>query len=613
MKVLHKLLIVLVITAVIPTAISTVFAVAITQRSLESTSDRLMRQSVFGAVEFIDQSLREVIRTIQQGMRYADLYTLAPEQREGALTIMYLQLDRINIVSLVDENKNGITPSIYRTFHRSDDPRFARHEPVTVQDHEIYQKNIPLEQAKKGETGVSGVYSSSTGSPRMIFCLPMPPGPSGERWFLVAEISLQSIHDYVQVTAPEPFAAFIYDPEGRIILGTKALKKVHRVPPLERKHGGIVRFLVNGIEQRGAEARIALAGWGVILHQPESIALAPAVEIRNQALLWILAGLLVAIALGWAIARDLTAPLNALQKGAGAIADGDLTYRVDVKSSDELGEVSRMFNHMATELEKRREEIEKWNLELQKRVDERTRELHAMEKVADRAQRLASLTALGAGMAHEINNPLCTVLGTIQLAQKKYPEHPINELLKGAEDDANRIGEIVSKFLTMTKADSGSGTKVSMDICWVLDEVINAVEKSLKEQGISIERKYDRAHTIRGDEMEMRQVLSHILDNAAEACEGECVIEVEVDDSKEGAVRIRVADHGKGIQPEDLQRVFDPFFTTKGPAHQGLGLAVTYRIVEDLGGNISVDSAPGEGTVVEVILPWSMQETHLER
>jgi len=611
MKVLYKLILVLFIIAIIPTAISTTIAVGISQRALEQISDSLRRQSVAGAAAFIDRSLREVVRAMRQEMQYADLYRLTPEQREGALTILYLQLETITVVSLLEEEGNGVTPSIYRTMHRSDDPRFANHEPVSIEDHDIYQRHIRLDQARKGETGVSSVYTNTTGSPRMTFCAPMPQGPEGKTWYIAVEISLNEINDYLQVTAPQAGAGFLYDSDGKVILATKDVGQLKRVPALERFAGGVVRFAADGIKQRGAEARIALAGWGVILHQPESVALWPARQIRNQALIWILLGLIVALGLGWALARDLTSPIRSLYEGAKAIAAGELGYRVAVKSRDEIGDLAFKFNQMADELEKRQKEIEKWNLELQERVDERTRELRELEKVASRAQRLASLTELGAGMAHEINNPLCTILGTIQLTEKRFPNHPMTELLKGAENDANRIGEIAKKFLLMATPAGTERARGPMEIRWLLDEVIEPRRDTLEAMKIKTVMRSDKVHPVKGEEAGLRQVFNHLIDNAVEAMPHGGDLIVEIENWHEGAVRIRIRDTGVGFDPEVSERIFDPFFTTKGPRHQGLGLSVAFRIIEEHEGRISIESTPGKGTTVEIILPWAIQDTHL--
>lgn len=611
MKVFHKYILVLVIIAIIPTAVAMTVAVGISQRAIQSTSDSLRRQSVAGAAAFIDRSLREVIRTMSQGMTYADLYSLDADQQEGALTILYLQLETFTIISLIDSDGNGVTPSIYRTFHRSDDPRFANHEPVAIEDHAIYQKNIPIERARRGETGVSRVYTNSTGGQRMAFCLAIPQSPSGLRWFLAAEISLGEIQDYLQVTAPTPGALFLYDADGQVVLGTPDVKNLHRISTLERVPGGVVRFDVNGEKQRGSEARIALAGWGVILHQPESVATRPARAIRDQALLFILVGLLVAVGLGWVLARDQVGPLRLLAAGARSIAAGETGQRVDVESRDEFGELAQSFNQMAVEIQKRQEEIEAWGQELKMRVEERTRELRDMERVAARAQRLASLAAMGAGVAHEINNPLCTILGTIQLARKRYPDHPMIDFIKAAESDAERIGDIVKKFLEMTQPDVGEMLWRSVDICWLLDDLMDAKTSIIAASGIRVEKRYGHVRPVRGEETSLRQVLIHLLDNAIEAMpQGGC-LELEVDESCEGAVRLRISDTGAGIEPENQERIFDPFFSTKGTKHQGLGLSVAFRIIEDHQGSISVESTPRQGTLVEIILPLSIQETRL--
>ena len=264
-----------------------------------------------------------------------------------------------------------------------------------------------------------------------------------------------------------------------------------------------------------------------------------------------------------------------------------LDVRFDVKGHDEIAEVAESFNEMVYHLEKSQGEREK--------IEERLRQ----------ADKLASIGQLAAGVAHEINNPLSIVLGYTKLIMKNPPvDDRIKEDLRVIHKNAEICKKIVEDLLNFAR--QKKTRYVQADVNATLESVISTMEDKLTESNIAIVRKYDPSvPRIYMDIDKMNQVYTNILMNAHQAIRSSGVITVSTFcDNEKKVVSIIVSDTGSGI-PEDLQdKIFEPFFTTKEPGEgTGLGLAVSYGIVHEHGGEITVESKKNEGAIFTIKLP----------
>ena len=299
--------------------------------------------------------------------------------------------------------------------------------------------------------------------------------------------------------------------------------------------------------------------------------------------------------------------------GAARVAGGDLSERVRVQGDTELRELGEAFNRMVFQLEERNAEIRKWNEELQARVEERTKELRAAQKQLIRSEKLAAVSSLAAGMAHEINNPLTAVVGLTQVMLKGMKEDdPGYESLKGVEQQAQRIARIV---MTLTDLDStkpfAGHTRVRLHE--VAEEALRLMEGQIEKAQVQVEPILNLVPTISGNSSELRQALLHLFQNAVNAMPEGGELRVEIKTIEDGKlVRLRVSDTGVGIPKEEIDRVFEPFYGRKEKWDSvGLGLSQVHRIVEDHQGRIEVESEVGEGTTVTVIFPVSAAGAHL--
>jgi signal transduction histidine kinase len=313
----------------------------------------------------------------------------------------------------------------------------------------------------------------------------------------------------------------------------------------------------------------------------------------------------LALILAVAFAVGLTRRLATLSSVAQKLGAGSLDARVPVASGgDELAQLSRTFNGMASDLQASRAEIERWNRELEERVEQRTRELKEAQAQLVQAQKLAALGQLGAGVAHEINNPLGGVIGHVQLLLvDKNDKDKDWEALKHIEEGARRASQVVQNLLRFS-VQRKEAVRTSVDVNKLVKDTMSLTESLLQDQAIEIALDLDPANPrLRGDSGQMAQVLLNLVSNARTAMPkgGKLTVSTKKSDL---SVILRVADTGKGIKPEIKERIFEPFFTTKDEwSNVGLGLSVSFRIIEEHGGKISVESEPEKGATFTVSVP----------
>jgi two-component system, NtrC family, sensor kinase len=221
------------------------------------------------------------------------------------------------------------------------------------------------------------------------------------------------------------------------------------------------------------------------------------------------------------------------------------------------------------------------------------------------ADRLASIGEFSSGIAHEINNPLGIILGYTQLMLRNEPGDSDRAAdLKTIEKQVRHCKSIVEDLLNFAR--TTAPTREMCDIHGLLDDVLQLIRQHSTMDGIRVQTEYDPGvGRISLDKKKMRQVFINLLTNARQAVGTQGTITVSTGrKSDDRSIHVRVRDTGSGIEAEHQRRIFDPFFTTK-PTSQGtgLGLAVSYGIIKNHGGDIWVESTPGQGAVFTVELP----------
>ncbi len=278
-------------------------------------------------------------------------------------------------------------------------------------------------------------------------------------------------------------------------------------------------------------------------------------------------------------------PLMELQREIAKLQAGDLTVRVRFAGrNDEIGELGRNFNEMVRQLRETREEIER---------------LHRTQM--SRAEHLATLGELAAGLAHEIRNPLAGIAGVIEIIGRDLPEDsPNREVLKEVQQEVLHIKQILSELLDYARPKPPQFHPADLNA--TAEHAVALARQQVLSRPIQIELiKAEGLPEVEHDAAQIQQVLLNLLLNAIQAIHGAGRIELSVA-SRGDFAAVTVSDTGRGIAPEHLPNIFRPFFTTKGQG-TGLGLSLARRIVEDHGGRIEVTSQLGAGTRFTVWLP----------
>jgi len=333
-------------------------------------------------------------------------------------------------------------------------------------------------------------------------------------------------------------------------------------------------------------------------------------ESRRQVLLYtVLAILGVALLCAEFVKWMLDEPLRALNEGTNRLGSGDLGYQIHLKSGGELGELATSFNTMSCQLHEARGEIDAWTHTLEKRVDEKTRQLSGAQDEMLRVERMASIGKLAAVVAHEINNPLAGILTYSKLLKKRLsresnPDAENISMLELMESESRRCGEIVKNLMTFARPTSMN--REPADLNMVVDRCVRLVQHQLDLKNIELHVETDKdLPTVRCDIGQIEQVMLALVMNAIDALAGGGNLTLGTRKGpKPDEVQLEVRDDGVGMPPDVLANMFEPFFTTKEHGRGlGLGLAISRNIVDRHGGRIEVASEPGRGTTFTITLP----------
>jgi signal transduction histidine kinase len=228
-----------------------------------------------------------------------------------------------------------------------------------------------------------------------------------------------------------------------------------------------------------------------------------------------------------------------------------------------------------------------------------------LEEQLQQREKLSSIGLLAAGVAHEVNTPLTGVSSYTQMLMRMIPEtDPKHALLQKVHRQTDRASNIVNNLLNFSRV--GNAAEFSeIDIHRVLDDTIQLLEPQMRRSQIEIIRNYGiEIPKIFGNAGKLQQVFTNLLLNSRDAIPESGTIELTTYLNHDDTISIEVADNGIGIAPENMSKIYDPFFTTKGVGRgTGLGLAVSYGIVQEHAGHISVESTPRLGTTFRITFP----------
>ncbi|EKB27929.1 sensor histidine kinase [Aeromonas dhakensis] len=336
-------------------------------------------------------------------------------------------------------------------------------------------------------------------------------------------------------------------------------------------------------------------------------------------LLLLLSGLLV-----YRGARDLFTPIERMHKVVRQVQAGRPARigELYLDPDHELAQLGCQFDAMLDRQAAHRQQLARSADELEQKVAERTQSLeqktaelehhiHMLTQARQQlliSEKLAALGELCAGVAHEINNPLAVILGNVELIKLELGEaaEPVGEELALVLAQIERIRAITRSLLQYSRPGDYETAPVWQHLTPIIEESLTLVRSALRQQQVNLVADLRAQQPIEADRQQLLQVLINLLVNASHALGEQGVIRVESSDWLDDAgalqgAEVRVIDNGSGIEAAIIDKIFDPFFTTRATG-TGLGLALSHRIISRWGGELLVDSTPGQGSCFTIRL-----------
>ncbi len=332
--------------------------------------------------------------------------------------------------------------------------------------------------------------------------------------------------------------------------------------------------------------------------------------IFNATAIALVFGILIAMA----ITRNISKPIDLLVEATRRIGEGDLSVKLNLARRDEFGDLAKTFNNMVDDLKRLIEKEKQLALaqeiaEAQRKraaeLEEINKKLKEMQLMLMQAGKMAAVGQMGAGIAHELNQPLTAIRGYTQLMLEEFsPEEPRWEHLKLIEEQTTRMMQIVNNVRRFSRMSRISLEPV--DVYKPIEDAFMLLSTQLKNHQIEVIQQFDKElPKVMGDADQLQQVFINLITNARDALDGKgggnIWIRTQVNN---GMVEISFKNDGPLIAEDVMSHIFEPFFTTKPPElGTGLGLSISQGIVKDHKGVIKVANREGEGVEFVISLP----------
>ena len=383
------------------------------------------------------------------------------------------------------------------------------------------------------------------------------------------------------------FDVFLVDVDGRIVSHADARRSASRerlnwLPPLGPGSLAMVKQTErDGKPMISGIANVGIGGLRAGAEIPKSVAYFALRNLLVNLILLALGLLVVAAVVSLIWATQMTRSLDQLTHAAQAIGQGNFDVQVAVPSRDEVGQLAGSFNQMASELHGRERALKEAQAQL------------------IQSEKMAAFGQLGAGIAHEVKNPLAGIQGMIQLTSRSLSaDNPLHETFAILEKETKRCRAIIDSLLKFARQENLAPEPIALEDVVADTKAILHHELSLHR--IALETAIPQnLPLIQGSANQIQQVLMNLILNAEQAMEprGHGTVEVRAAQRDDRFIELFVKDDGPGIPQAVQARIFEPFFTTKAPGKgTGLGLAVTFGIMRAHGGAIHVESEEGRGT-----------------
>ena len=336
-----------------------------------------------------------------------------------------------------------------------------------------------------------------------------------------------------------------------------------------------------GVQMLGVAAPLELLNWTVMVEQPRREAYAVADVLARQLIYIIGLALLLTVSVGYFFGRSFIQPIFALMRGTHAVAEGRLDERVTITSRDEFKQLGDAFNSMADKLVELTEDVRK-------------------------KERQAMFGRMAAGLVHDLSHPVQNIGNSCKLIVRVYDDPEYRQTFTRTIDrEMDTLKRVLDDLRNVARP--APVERFPLDVNRSVADIVESMRGFADESGISIESRFGSGPiVIEGDVFALGRVYRNLITNAIQATQagGRVTITTARNDDK---VEVSVTDTGSGIPAERLGAIFDDFVTTKKRG-LGLGLAISKRIVEQLGGTISVTSEIGKGTTFTMRFPVSQRD-----
>ena len=429
----------------------------------------------------------------------------------------------------------------------------------------------------------------------------------GALGFRVGLRFIQALFD--RLPLPDGSVVTVTDQNGTIITRTgdaeryvgsvvsSAPRRLDQIPPAEQLSG------VDGIRRMYGNTIVPGGPWVVSVGIPMDVALTKSAWLWSRTFVLLLAGLIGWVLIAMAISRRFVRSVSHLDTAAKRVATGDLRPLEPMSTSGrELAELQQSFDLMVQRLNETRQALDR------QVADERrmSAELQSLQRQVIRQERLAAVGLLVSGVAHEINNPLQAILGFAELLQMQHrlPESVTSDLKLIQKESARACG-IIRNLALFARQQPGEAAHIRL--ADIISSVVELRQRRLESEHIELVVHDRSTQPVMAVFTELQQVVLNFVVNAEQAIvmsgrlPGRITIRAEDSTSR---VTIEVEDTGPGVPPGDEAKLFQPFFTTK-PVGQGtgLGLSVSYGIIDSMGGSIGYRRAPAGGAIFYIELP----------
>ena len=417
------------------------------------------------------------------------------------------------------------------------------------------------------------------------------------RGWLVGRVSLEELWRMVdRIRVGEEGLALVVTGEGQLLAHGDTLEKSSVARGDTMLEHPLIRRLASGAEgaqevataeyagrrgqMLGVAARVPLLGWTVIVEQPQTEAYAVLTRLQTQLGLAIGLSLLAMVAVGYYNGRRFITPIFDLMAGTQALAAGRLDERVAIDSTDEFGQLGQAFNNMADRLVDLQGEVRK-------------------------QERQATFGRIAIGLVHDLSHPIQNIGNSCKLIVRMFDDLEYRGAFqRTVERELSEVKRVLDDLRNIAKPLPIE--RFALDLNRALGELVESMQTTVQTAGITLSQDLVFGPTyIEGDLFALNRVYRNVIINACHdtAAGGDVVVRTR---RQEGHAIIEIADTGCGIPPERLKTMFDDFVTTKRRG-LGLGLAISKKIVEQLGGSISVASELGRGTTFTLRFPLTKE------